>query len=63
MANLAKKRAGAILVMLLAAAGTYGVATASAFGFSQMTLDGAIYTTRAEVTTALGLTSGEPRNA
>lgn len=58
-AGLSPLRAGAILVMLLAAAGTYGVATASAFGFSQMTLDGAVYTTRAEVTTALGLTTGE----
>lgn len=45
--------------MLLCAAGTYGVVSASAFGFSQMTLDGATFTTRAEVTTALGLTSGE----
>ena len=58
-AGLSPLRAGAILVMLLSAAGTYGVATASAFGFSEMRLDGATFTTRAEVTTALALTNGE----
>ena len=58
-AGLSPLRAGAILVMLLSAAGTYGVATASAFGFSDMTLDGATFTTRADVTTALALTNGE----
>ena len=58
-AGLSPLRAGAILAMLLSAAGAYGVATASTFGFNQMVLDGATFTTRAEVTTALGLAPGQ----
>ena len=58
-AGLSPLRAGAILVMLLSAAGMYGVASASAFEFSNMILDGATYTTTSQVTAALGLTDGE----
>ncbi|HTC85403.1 MAG TPA: FtsQ-type POTRA domain-containing protein, partial [Candidatus Acidoferrum sp.] len=58
-AGLSPLRAGAILLMLLTAAGMYGAATASAFGFSNMTLDGALFTTKNDVTAALGLTMGE----
>ena len=58
-AGLSPLRAGAVLLMLLTAAGVYGVSTASAFGFANMTLDGATYTTRDQVAAALGLERGE----
>jgi cell division septal protein FtsQ len=44
--------------MLLSAAGVYGIAATSAFGFAQVTLDGARFTTKDAVTGALGLTEG-----
>jgi POTRA domain, FtsQ-type len=57
-AGLSPLRAGAILAMLLSAGAIYGIAASSAFGFAQVTLDGAHLTTQDAVTSALGLTDG-----
>jgi cell division septal protein FtsQ len=48
-AGLSPVRAGALLAMLLAAAAIYGVATASAFAFRDLRLEGAVYTDPAAV--------------
>ena len=52
-AGLSPMRAGALLVMLLAAAAVYGVASASAFTFRDLRLEGAAYTDPAAVEQAL----------
>jgi cell division protein FtsQ len=57
-AGLSPIRAGAILVMLLAAAAIYGIAATDAFGFRGVELDGAHFTTESAVQSALGLQDG-----
>jgi len=57
-AGLAPIRAGAILVMLLAAAAMYGLAATDAFGMSKLDLSGARYTSETDVRQALGLEDG-----
>ena len=57
-AGLAPIRAGAILVMLLAAAAMYGLAATDAFGMSKLDLSGAHYTSESDVRQALGLADG-----
>lgn len=57
-AGLSPLRAGALLVMLLSAAAIYGVADASAFGYTGIALDGARFTSQTAVTAALGIDRG-----
>jgi hypothetical protein len=52
-AGLSPIRAGALLVMLLAAAAVYGVANASAFAFRNLQLEGAVFTDPGAVERAL----------
>ena len=58
-AGLSPLRAGALLVMLLAAAAIYGVANSSAFRFQAVRIEGATYTAAAEVEAALAEALGE----
>ena len=51
-------RAGAILLMLLCAAGAYGVVGTAAFAFRHLTVDGEHYTPDDAVTAALALQQG-----
>ena len=51
-------RAGAILLMLLCAAGTYGVVGTGAFAFHHLKVDGEHYTSEDTVTSALALQQG-----
>jgi cell division septal protein FtsQ len=57
-AGLSPVRAGALLVMLLAAAAVYGVANASAFAFRDLRLEGAAFTDPAAVEQVLEDTRG-----
>jgi len=52
-------RAGALLVLLLASAGIYGVAHSTAFGFDDLQIDGARLTARSEVESALDAARGQ----
>ncbi|MEO5884291.1 MAG: FtsQ-type POTRA domain-containing protein [Candidatus Limnocylindrales bacterium] len=58
-AGLSPIRAGAMLVLLLTAAATYGVANSSAFEFAQVRLEGASFTPAADVEAALDEVRGE----
>jgi cell division septal protein FtsQ len=58
-AGLSPVRAGALLVMLLAAAAIYGVANSSAFVFEQLRLEGAAFTDPDAVHQALEDVQGE----
>jgi cell division septal protein FtsQ len=51
-------RAGAILLMLLSAAGLYGVVGTAAFAYQHLTIEGAHYTSDDSVTAALALQHG-----
>jgi cell division septal protein FtsQ len=51
-------RAGAILLMLLCAAGAYGVVGTGAFAFRHLKVDGEHYTSEDTVTTALAIQQG-----
>jgi cell division septal protein FtsQ len=57
-AGLSSIRAGAALAMLISGATIYGVAASSAFGFSQLTIDGERFTAEAAVRDQLALPSG-----
>jgi cell division septal protein FtsQ len=57
-AGMTPLRAGAILLMLLCAAGTYGVVGTGAFAFRHLKVDGEHYTSEDTVTTALALQPG-----
>ena len=57
-AGLSPLRAGAILIVLLSATATYGVAASSVFGFRHLVVDGARYTSQTAVEHALDLTDG-----
>jgi POTRA domain, FtsQ-type len=57
-AGLTPLRAGAILLMLLCAAGAYGVVGTGAFAFRHLKLDGEHYTSEDTVTAALALQQG-----
>jgi cell division septal protein FtsQ len=57
-AGLSSIRAGAALAMLISGATIYGVAASSAFGFSQLTIDGERLTAEAAVRDQLALPSG-----
>ncbi len=57
-AGMTPLRAGAILLMLLCAAGTYGVVGTGAFTFHHLRIDGEHYTPEDAVTAALALPQG-----
>jgi len=57
-AGLTPVRAGAALAMLFSAAAIYGLAASSAFGFSQLRVEGATITGEAAIRDRLGLTKG-----
>ncbi len=57
-AGLSPIRAGALLVMLVCAAGTYGVASASAFGFATLRVEGVAFTSTLDVEAAIDLAPG-----
>jgi cell division protein FtsQ len=57
-AGLTPIRAGAALAMLLSAAAIYGLAATSAFGFSQLRVEGATITGEAAIRDRLALTKG-----
>jgi len=57
-AGMTPLRAGAGLLMLLCAAGTYGVVGSGAFAFHHLKVDGEHYTSEDTVTTALALQQG-----
>jgi cell division septal protein FtsQ len=57
-AGLSPLRAGALLVMLLCAAATYGVAVSSIFGYRQVVVDDRRFTPAAAVEDVLGLAKG-----
>jgi hypothetical protein len=57
-AGMTPLRAGALLLMLLCAAGTYGVVGTGAFAFHHLRIDGERYTTVDTVTAALALPQG-----
>lgn len=57
--GLSPVRAGAILALLLSAAGIYGVANSSAFAYTDLRLEGAAYTDPAAVEEALDTARGE----
>jgi hypothetical protein len=57
-AGLSPLRAGALLVMLVSAAATYGVVASSIFGYRQVAIESHRFTTTSEVEDALALTRG-----
>lgn len=57
-AGMTPVRAGAALAMLLSAAAIYGLAASSAFGFSQLRVEGATITGEAAIRDRLALTKG-----
>jgi POTRA domain-containing FtsQ-type protein len=57
-AGMTPLRAGAILLMLLCAAGAYGVVGTGAFAFRHLRVDGEHYTPEAAVTSVLALQQG-----
>jgi hypothetical protein len=57
-AGLSPLRAGALLVMLLSAAATYGVVASSIFGYRQVAIDDQRFTATPAVEDALALTRG-----
>jgi hypothetical protein len=57
-AGMTPLRAGAILLMLLCAAGAYGVVGTGAFAFHHLRIDGEHYTSEDTVTSALALQQG-----
>jgi cell division protein FtsQ len=57
-AGMTPLRAGAILLMLLCAAGAYGVVGTGAFAFRHLKVDGEHYTPEAAVTSVLALQQG-----
>ncbi len=57
-AGLSALRAGALLVMLLSAAATYGMAVSSIFGYRQVQVDDRRFTSTAAVEDVLGLRKG-----
>lgn len=58
-AGLSPIRAGALLAMLLCAAGIYGVASASAFGYGDLAIEGAVFTAADDVAGAIDTGDGE----
>src|SRR5262245_48996320 len=57
-AGLTPVRAGAALGILFSAAAIYGLAATSAFGFSQLRVEGATITSEAAIRDRLALTKG-----
>ena len=57
--GLSPVRAGALLAMLLCAAAVYGVASASAFGYATLRVDGVTFTAADEVEAAIDVTLGQ----
>ena len=57
--GLSPVRAGALLAMLLCAAAVYGIATASAFGYASLHVEGATFTATDEVEAAVDLATGQ----
>jgi hypothetical protein len=57
-AGLSPTRAGAALALVLAALATYGVASASAFGFARLEIQGERYVDEADVRALVGVTPG-----
>lgn len=58
-AGLSPVRAGALLAMLLCAAAVYGVASASAFGYATLNVEGAAFTAVDDVGAAIDVAPGQ----